>query len=870
MNTLIQDLRFSFRLLAKTPAFTATAIAVLALGIGVNTAIFSLVHELVFSPRPWPAEKQVVQLYTQDEKKPDRFRMFSYPAYREIVEHQSAFTGVLAHNLTMVGVGEGDTARRTFGALVSSNYFSVLRVPLVRGRSFTAEEEKPGAAVQVAIASYNYWRREGFAPDLVGRTVRINERPFTIVGIAPEGFSGTMTLFGPELYFPLGCFALLNNDFSTEQAAREFDKPDAYRLVLVGRLLDGQTTATAEPSLKALASQLRERFPVEFKEQTLTSRALPRLSTSNAPTEEKSLSVLGITLVSMAGIVLLIAALNLANMLLARGTARRKEFAIRLALGGGRGRIVQQLLTEGFVLALAGGLAGFILGAWSISLLMQSVGAMAPVGLFFQGATNPALFAATFAFCALATIFFALGPALKLSRADVLTDLKEQVGEDPSAGRRRWRFLPRHPLVVAQLALSLGLLIAAGLFVRGALAAAKVETGFKTDGLLVVELDASLGGYAQARSLPLYRATAERVAALPGVQSASIGSVIPFGFVNIDRAVQRAGVHVGRDDKPSTAAEGLAFNARWNSIGADYLASVGLPVLRGRNFTRNESDLTGAPPVCIVDEVLARKLWPDGDALGQRVQWAGRDAPRAKGGGNSNSVGTSESIGKREVDADTLEIVGIVPSTRWELFGDNSGGTIYVPFAQGFQSNVFLHVRAAARGPQGDTALFEAIRRELRTAAPGVPVLAMKTFRQHLDGSMQLWITRIGAAMFSVFGVLALILAAVGLYGVKAYSVARRTREIGIRMALGAEPASVQRLILRESLSLALIGVSFGLLLGLGLSQVLRSMLYQTSALDPVAFAVAPAVLVLVALLASWLPARRATKVNPLVALRSE
>ena len=868
MNILLQDLKFSIRLLAKSPGFTAAAITVLALGIGVNTAIFSMVQELVFSPRPWPAEKQVVQLYTQDEKNPKKFRMFSYPVYKEIQHQQGAFTDVLAHNLTMVGVGEGETARRTFGAMVSSNYFSTLQVPLVRGRSFLPEEEKPGAAVPVMIASYNYWKRLGFPSDFVGRTFRINERPFTVVGIAPEGFSGTMMLFGPELYFPLGCFDLLSNDFAAE-AKRTLDRPDAFNLVLVGRLKPGQTIANAGPALKTLATRLQTAYPVELKEQTFTARHLPRLSTSNSPSEENSLSALGVTLVGMAGIVLLIASLNLANMLLARGTARRKEFAIRLALGGGRGRIVRQLLTEGFVLALAGGVAGFILGTWSTDFLMQAVGAMAPVALFFKGAGNPALFAATFGFCALATVFFALGPALKLSRADVLTDLKEQAGED-AVHPRRWRWLPRNPLVVAQLALSLGLLTSAGLFIRGALAAGRVDTGFQADNTVLVEMDASLGGYDQPHSLSLYRAAGERLAALPGVQSVSISSVVPFGMISLDRAVLRAGLKVAPDAKPATAAEGLAFNARWDSVGSDYFSTMGLPLLRGRAFTKAESDSTGAPAVAIIDEVLAKKLWPEGDALGQHIQFAERDAPKAAGGGAGSSVGAQESIAAHASDPKSIEIVGIVPATRWELFSENAGGCIFVPFAQGFQSNAFFHLRTAPRAPGADAALFDTIRRELRSAAAGVPLFGLKTYRQHLDGSMELWIVRIGAAMFSVFGGLAMVLAAVGLYGVKAYAVARRTREIGIRMALGAAPRVVQSMILREGTNMIVTGVTLGLLLGLGLGQALASMLYKVSPVDPVTFILAPVVLGVVALLACWFPARRATRVNPLTALRSE
>ncbi|HUG12473.1 MAG TPA: ABC transporter permease [Opitutaceae bacterium] len=867
MNTLLQDLKFSLRLLTKTPGFTIAAVLVLALGIGVNTAIFSMVHELVYSPRPWPAEKEVVQLYTQDEITPKKFRMFSYPAYKEIQEGNTSFTDIMAHNLMMVGVGEGENARRTFGATVSANYFSTLQVPLLRGRGFLAEEERPGAAVPVVVASYNYWKRVGLPADFVGSTVRINERPFTVVGITPEGFSGTMMLFGPELYFPLGCFDILNNDFGAE-GRRTLDRSDAYNLFLVGRLKPGVAMADAEPGLKALAVQLRDRYPEEMKEKTFTLRALPRLSTSNAPAEEKTLSMLGVTLISMAAIVLLIASLNLANMLLARGTARRKEFAIRLALGGGRGRIVRQLLTEGFVLALAGGAAGFVLGTWSTGILMKGVGAMAPVSLFFKGAGNPALFGATFGFCALATVLFALGPALKLSRGDVLTDLKDNAGEDTTRRRRRW--LPRNPLVVAQLALSLGLLTAAGLFIRGALAAGGVETGFHAEGTLLVETDATLGGYDEARATRAYASAAERIAAIPGVQSASISSVVPFGMVSIDRAVLRAGLNPAKDSKPATPGEGLAFNARWSSVGADYFSTMGLPILRGRAFNSAETETPGAPAVAIIDEALARKLWPEGDALGQHIQFAERDAPKAEGGGNTGRVGSSESIAATASDPKSIEIVGIVPNTRWELFAEIDGGTIFVPYAQGFQSNVFFHVRTANSAIGAEAAMLDAIRRELRTVAPGVPVLTTTTFGEHLDGSFQIWIVRVGAAMFSVFGVLALMLAAVGLYGVKAYSVARRTREIGIRMAIGAAPGAVQSMILREGAAMIAVGVALGMLIGLGLGQALAGMLYKVSPFDPVAFVGAPIVLAAVAVFACYLPARRATRVNPLTALRAE
>jgi len=868
MSTLLQDLKFSLRLLAKTPGFTLAAIAVLALGIGVNTGIFSVVHAFVFSARPFPKSAEIVQLYTQDTKNPKDYRLFSYPTYRDLRDQTGTFSGLLAHNLAMVGIGEGAGSRRSFVGIVSSNYFDVLGVQLIRGRAFTMAEEAPGSASPVVIASHLYWKKTGFDPNFLGSTIRVNERPYTVIGIAPEGFTGTMMLFGPELYFPLSLLDLLSNDFQTE-VKRTLEQRDAYSIFVVGRLAPGVSLDAANAALKGTAANLEQAWPVEQKDKTFLAGPLPRLSTSDGPASEGELAIVGFLLLGMSGIVLLIASLNLANMLLARGAARRKEFAIRLALGGGRGRLVRQLLTEGLVLALAGGTIGLALALWSSDLLMGSLGVLMPVTIFYSSAPSAAIVGATLGFSMLATCFFALGPSLKLSRADVLTDLKEQAGEDTVPHRRRW--LPRNPLVVAQIALSLALLTCAGLFIRGALKAGGADLGFEAENTVIVEADASLGGYDEARGLQLYRNAVEKLAAIPGVQSASLASTVPFGFISLGRPVQRAGLRPAKDAKPSTAADGLAYDARYNSIGADYFPALGLRVLRGRAFTAAECEQPGAPKVAIIDEALAKLLWPEGDALGQRIQYADADAARAPGGAaGGGAVSASQSIAAKREDTGTIEIVGIVPTIRTSLFSQNKGKAIYVPFAQGYQSTVQFHVRPAGTAPGAAAALIDAVRREIREAAPGLPVFKVRTFRQHLDSSADLWITRIGALLFSLFGGLALLLAVVGLYGVKAYSVTRRTREIGIRMALGAEPGAVQRMILREGLVMTLTGGGLGLLLAFGLGRLCAGMLYDVSPMDPLTFTLAPAVLFVTAMVACWLPARKATRVSPLKALRSE
>ncbi len=862
---MFSDLKFAFRLLAKSRAFTITAITVLALGIGVNTAIFSIVHALIFSARPFPHPEQVVQLYTQDKKDPAKFRLFSYPTYRDLREQPGQFTGILAHNLTMVGLGEGAAARRTFADIISANYFDVLGVKLLRGRAFTPAEEAPGSAAQVCIVSHLYWKKNGFNPAVLGSTIRVNERLFTVIGVAPENFTGTMMLFGPELYLPLSLSEQLANDFQGD-AKRTLERRDAYSLFLVGRLAPNISAAATNAALGAYAANLEKSFPVDQKDQTFLVGALPRLSTNNSPANESELGMLGLLLLGMTAIVLLIASLNLANMLLARGAARRKEFAVRLALGGGRSRIIRQLLTEGLVLAIAGGGIGLILAIWSTDLLMSSLSALLPVAIFFSGTVNPSIVAATLGFCTFSTLFFALGPALKLSRTDVITHLKEQAGED-LAPRRRW--LPRNPLVVVQIALSLSLLTCAGLFIRGALKAGNVDLGLKANHTLIVEADASLGGYNETQALQLYQNVSAKLAALPGVQSASIGATVPFGLITIGRSVQRAGLHPDKDAKPANAAEGLSYGANWNGIGADYFSTVGLPVLRGRAFTKAEAESKGGPAVAIIDEVLAKKLWPEGNALGQRIQYPDKDTPLAPAG-ESGGVHAEHTVATRADETQTFEIVGIVPPVRTSLFTKEIGTAIYVPFAQGYQSTVQFHIRTVANAPGAALALIDSVRREFRTAAPGVPVFNVRTFRQHLEASADLWIVRIGAVLFSIFGGLALTLAVVGLYGVKAYSVARRTREIGIRMALGAEPGNVQAMILRDGLIMTLTGAGLGLLLAFALGQLCSSMLYEVSPIDPIAFAVAPIVLVVTAMFACYLPARKATRISPLTALRSE
>ena len=561
----------------------------------------------------------------------------------------------------------------------------------------------------------------------------------------------------------------------------------------------------------------------------------------------------------MAGVVLFVACLNLANMLLARGTARRKEIAIRLALGGSRRRIVRQLLTEGFVLALLGGVCGLLLGLWSSDLLVASLSKILPMDIVWLSGPNPLILGATLGFCVLGTICFALGPALKLSRAAVIEDLKQQAGED--AHRPPWRFLPRNPLVVVQIGLSLALVTAAALF----------------------HSRRRQGGFGRNRLSDEERVSGGNRCKPGRVRSEACPGALPNGRREIlDASGCRTRRHLGHGsvwDEPGAkggaprrssacarletgdAGGGTQFYSCLEQRRADYFATVGLPLLRGRAFTAVEATQPGGPAVAVIDEVLAKKLWPEGDALGQQIQF-----PVREGASPDPAEDGSGQIKRGE----PIEIIGIVPAIRNRLFEREPGGSVYLPFARGFQNDVFFFVKFASLSSSSESATADMLRRTIQSVDPLLPVLELRTFEKHMEANPQLWVIRAGAALFSIFGGLALGLAVIGVYGVKSYSVARRTREIGIRMALGAQGRTVQWMILREGFAMVVAGLALGLLLAFATGKIVSSILFQVSSTDPFAFTIAPVVLMTAALLATWLPARRATKISPMAALRTE
>jgi predicted permease len=579
----------------------------------------------------------------------------------------------------------------------------------------------------------------------------------------------------------------------------------------------------------------------------LIVRPLSRLSISTNPVDEGPVMIPAVLLTAMAGVVLLIAALNVANMMLARGTARRKEIAIRLALGGKRGSIVQQLFLEGLLLAVIGGAVGLFLSYGGTALFARSMTGLMPFDLVIPAGPDVRVLAATMGFCLFSTVLFGFFPAWNLSRPNLVSDLR--ASDNAEASSRTGRLFSRRNLVViAQVSLSLTLLTAAGLFIRSSLRLSGADPGFQLDSRVLAEFDASLAGYDEARGRQVYTVLLDRLKSVPGVESAGLAATVPFGMVSLARSVQPAG---------ATQAKPQYY--RFNIVSGDYFRTLGIPQLRGRTFERGDASQT-IHPVAILDKSAAYRLWPNGDAVGKHVHIVGEGAG----------------------DIPDVEVVGIVGDVREHIVGaavgrssGSEGGThgephLYVPFGQQYMSDMHVHLRTAPMDADAAARFLATVRQEIRAVDSGLPVLGVRSLRSHVEGSSDYWLLQTGTRMFSLFGGIALLLAVIGLYGVRAYSVARRTREIGIRMALGASAGETQAMILREGIKLMAVGTGIGLVLSLLLGTLLGGLLFQVNGADPLVFSASVLVLGAVSMVACYVPARRAARIDPMVALRYE
>jgi predicted permease len=689
----------------------------------------------------------------------------------------------------------------------------------------------------------------GSSSDFVGSTLQINGQPYTVIGIAPDGFSGANALIAPDIWAPLGIRSQLGSAFGDSETMHDLMNPKNYAFNLTGRMRPGLTIEMAKSRLPVLAQRLTAIQPPDNEGgRELQIQKPSRFSLSTQPEDDGPITLIATLLSAMAGAVLLIACLNLANMLLARATSRSKEIAVRLAVGASRWRIVRQLLCEGFLLALCGGAVGLVLSAWCNDLLLQQLRSLlASVNFSFVVKLRPdiTVLAVTFLFCLLATMLFSLGPALKSTKADLVNDLKQQVGEPARVGRFSRFFAARHISVMAQIALSLMLLFAAGLFFRGALKAAGLNPGFVAAGDLISEFDFSLVKKEPAESRRLMFAMAERARQLPGVTASALGTMLPYADFTNTRRVLRT-----RDTMPNDPkAPDPSTNSLYTAITPGYFEALGVKVLRGRDFTQAECETKDSRRVAIIDEEMAKKLFPSEDAIGQHVRYT--QTPKD---GAPND----------------LEIVGIVSKHRHDIQNDSIVCRLFVPLAQGYNGQTYLHVRLNTQDRHAVVAMMPTLRQALREIDPDLPLLQMTPYVDLMEKSPNLWIVKLGAILFGAFGCIALLLAVVGVYGVKAYAVACRTREIGIRMALGAHRKDVFALIMRQGAMQTALAVGVGLLLSLATGRVLSQIVYGVSPTDPFALITSSLMLASAALLACFLPARRATYVNPITALRTE
>ena len=834
LDDLVADTRFAWRTLRHSPAFALTAIVTLALGIGVNIGMFSFVNGLLLRPLYAGADEVVALDSDSTTPSGDQARDFSYPNYRDIQEGTTdVFASLAAYSIGFVGLDAGNGARGALAAAVTGNYFQVFSAPPARGRSFTAEEDRPGAGIRVAIISYQLWEQLGASPDVLGRLVRINGEQFTIVGVAPQRFAGP-NIPGPEVWLPLGTYHI----FSRDEGSSRFGSRDAHSLEVVGRLRRGISGDRANATVAAVGRRLEQAFPavnagyaIDLSDST-GSRLLFMPGAGQGP-----LTGVALLLMLMPLTVLLVACLNLADLLLARGHVRRQELAVRSSLGGGRARIVRQLLTEGLLLAAAGAAIGLWVSTWATKTLMASLRPLLPAAVSLPDVSvDWRVLVGTVAFSLGATFVFGSWPALVLTGRAAAADLKRQTGDE---GRRPGGIRIGNALVVGQIALSILLLAAGGLFMMSVIRTAAADPGFRLDGGVIMEVDPGLAGYDEARGRQAHLALLDRLRTVPGVEAITIASGFALnGLGDDEREVVPAGTPF--------AERNQWVSATFTVVGPDYARVLGLPMLSGRDFTAAEM-LPGSPErIAIIDDELAERLWPGEDALGRLIQL----------------------FDDEESDpAPVVRVVGIIPALSTSR-GNPPSPHVYVPLGQHYASAMAVQLRVA--DGQDGRAMVANIARVARDLDERLPILSVATWRDHVDASLDSLVGRAGAGLFAAFGAIGLLLAVLGVYGVKSYVVARRTREFGIRIAIGAHPRALLWQVLREGGRITVIGIGIGLLLAVGAGQFLQGILYGVNNVEPVVLVTAPLILLGASLLASYVPALRATRVDPTVALRSE
>lgn len=826
LETLLADIRYAFRWLGKSPAFTLLAVASFAIGIGFNTALFTLVDAVLFRPLPVERPDRLVDIYTSSSDG-DTYATSAYPDFVDWKAQNTVFSDMMAYSGSLAALSLSDHSRLALGEVVTGNYFQVLGVRARLGRTLLPEDDVPGAD-RVAILSHRTWTRDfGASPAAVGQTVRIHGQPYAIVGVAPSEFTGMMPVLSPELWTtvahvddvePMG----IQDNVPSPTGNSRIDRRGQHWLFVKGRLKPEATVEQAAANFHLLGDQLMASYP-----QTNKNRKLSVMRTSDVhlhPVADQTLLPIASGLMLVVGLVLLIACANVASMLLARASGRQKEIGIRLAMGANRSRIVRQLVTESLVMAALGSAAGLGL-AW---LLLRGAMAMTlpiPIPLSLGLQMDVRVLAFSTLVTMVAGLVAGLAPALKATRLDLVGELKGDVAV-VAASRRR--FTLRDSLVAAQMAVTTVLLVVAGLLSRSLLSAQKTSIGFRSEGVAVLSAELDMIGYSAERGKAFWDQAAPRVRAIPGVLSVALTERSPFS-INYNRSSIFFPERAVPDDR------GTPVDV--TRVTPEYFETLRIPILRGRGFSTG--DTPSSPGVVVVNEAFAKKYWPDQDPIGRRFRTRGVDGP-------------------------DFEVVGLSANYRVNTVGEPA--TPYIHFAATQRPSNGYEVLARTRGDAG--LLLAAIRKELLSMEPNLVFVQNQTMQTQVGAT--LFPAKAGAWAVSAVGLVAMLLAAIGLYGVIGYSVSRRTKEIGVRMALGARPGDVSGLVMRQGLRVAGSGMIVGAIFAVMAGFAISGALYGISPVDPIAWLGATALLLGVAALANLVPAQRAARVKPWLALRTE
>jgi putative ABC transport system permease protein len=824
MGTLVQDLRHSLRVLMKNPGFAAVAILSLALGIGANTTIFTIVNAVLLNPLPVEDSSRAVQLDTIDSKTSigaanvTKLGM-SWPNARDYAADNHVFSGLSVFTfagLTLSGRGE---PRQISGQLVSANYFDVLGVKPFIGRTFLpSEDQKPGGN-NVAVLSYGLWTRQfGSDRNILGNTLTLNAVPYTVVGVAAPNFKGTLTFLNPEeIWIPISMYKQVLTGF----AADNLNDRRALFVLAIARLKPGISPSQAEASLKPIASALEKEYPVDNSGRSVA--LTPLASAAVGANNFQQFSLAGGMMMGVVGLVLLIACVNLANLLLAQAAKRDKEMSLRAALGASRARLLRQMLTESLTLAVLGGAAGLLLAYWGRNVLWSFRPPFLQQNSIDLGFDSHVLIF-TIGISFLTGLLFGLAPAFKVAQVD-LADALKAGGRNGMLGFLHNRF--RSLLIVAEMALALVALVGAGLFVRSMQQAQRLSPGFESKNLFVFNFDLGAAHYDQSHGEQFFRDAIDRAQSVPGVVRAAVASNPPLGG-----GIARTVFPEGEPQIPGK--HGMLITV--DQVSDGFFDALRIPILSGRSFS--ELDQADTLAVAVVNEAMAKHFWPGQDAIGKRFSFFG--------------------------DPKLIQIVGLAANTTQFAIGETPQPEVYLPVTQNYPPQATLEVRTAA----DPRTVLASVREQVQDLDKNLAVTNVFTIGEIL--AQGLWASRMAAALLSLFGFIALVLAGVGIYGVMAYSVAQRTREVGIRMALGARPLDVLRLVIGQGMLLAGAGIIVGLLAAMGVARLFSSLLYGVSASDPLTFAIVALVLALSALAACYFPARRAMRVDPIVALRYE